>query len=215
MDKKTRARKAIGLLKKEYPQARCTLDFKNKHQLVVATILSAQSTDERVNMITPRLFKKYKSPTAFANADLDQLAGDIREVGLYRNKAKSIKNCMREILEKHGGEVPDTMPELVALPGIGRKTANVIQGTAFNKAEGIAVDTHVTRLSRLLGLTKHKDAPQIEKDLMELLPQKDWVIASHLLIDHGRRICIARRPKCEECVLNRICPSSRVQAIPR
>jgi endonuclease-3 len=210
MDKKARAKKVVSLLKKEYPDSRCTLDFKNPHQLVVATILSAQSTDERVNMITPALFKKYKSPQDFAGAELEELQEYIKTAGLYRNKAKSIKNCMKMVVEEFGGKIPKTMEELIRLPGVGRKTANVILGAAYNVASGIAVDTHVTRLSKLLKLTSKKDAPKIEKDLMELLPKKDWIIVSHLLIDHGRKVCIARNPRCQKCVLNKICPSSKV-----
>ncbi|NIP32297.1 MAG: endonuclease III, partial [candidate division Zixibacteria bacterium] len=191
MDKKDRARKAVSLLKKEYPDSRCTLDFKNPHQLVVATILSAQSTDERVNMITPMLFKKYRSPEDFAEANLEELQEYIKTAGLYRNKSKSIKNCMKMVVEQYGGKIPKTMEELVKLPGVGRKTANVILGAAYNIASGIAVDTHVIRLSKLLKLTNEKDAPKIEKDLMELVPENDWIIVSHLLIDHGRKVCIA------------------------
>ena len=210
MDKKTRAKKAVNLLKMEYPDSRCTLDFKNPHQLVVATILSAQSTDERVNQITPALFRKYKSPKDFAEADLEELQEYIKTAGLYRNKAKSIRNSMKMVVEEFDGKIPKTMEELIKLPGVGRKTANVILGAAYNVASGIAVDTHVTRLSKLLKLTNKKDAPKIEKDLMELIPKKDWIIVSHLLIDHGRKVCIARNPRCHECILNKICPSSKI-----
>lgn len=210
MDEKARAKKVVALLKKEYPESICTLDFRKPHELVIATILSAQSTDERVNKITPTLFRKYRTPKAFAEADLDELMEYIKTAGLYRNKAKSIKGSMQKVVEDFGGRIPDTMEEIMTLPGVGRKTANVILGTAFGIPTGIAVDTHVTRLAQRLGFSKHKEPPKIEKDLMELIPKKDWIIISHLLIDHGRIICIARTPKCAECVLNKICPSSRV-----
>ena len=210
MDKKTRAKIVVTLLKKEYPDSGCTLDFKNPHQLAIATILSAQSTDERVNKITPELFKRYRSPKDFAESDLDELQDYIKTAGLYRNKAKSIKNCMKMVVDEYDGEIPDSMEELIKLPGVGRKTANVILGAGFNIAVGIAVDTHVTRLSRLLKLSNKKDAPKIEKDLMRLIPKSDWIIVSHLLIDHGRKVCVARNPKCEKCVLKKICPSSKV-----
>jgi len=210
MDKKTRAKKAVSLLKKEYPDSKCTLDFKNPHQLVIATILSAQSTDERVNKITPALFKRYRSPKDFAESNLEELQDYIKTAGLYRNKAKSIKNCMKMVVDEYCGQIPNSMEELIKLPGVGRKTANVILGAGFKIAVGIAVDTHVTRLSRLLKFTGKKDAPQIEKDLMRLIPENDWIIVSHLLIDLGRKVCVARNPKCADCVLKKICPSSKV-----
>jgi endonuclease-3 len=210
MDKTARAKKVITLLKKEYPQSKCTLDFRKPHELVIATILSAQSTDERVNKITPALFKKYKKPKAFAEADLNELMEYIKTAGLYRNKGKSIKGSMQKVVEDFEGKIPETMEEIMTLPGVGRKTANVILGTAFGIPTGIAVDTHVTRLAQRLGFSKHKEPLKIEKDLVELIPKKDWIIVSHLLIDHGRKICVARNPKCAECVLNKICPSSRV-----
>ena len=177
---------------------------------MVATILSAQSTDERVNKITPALFWKYRSVKAFAEADMDELIELIKTAGLYRNKAKSIKNCMTAVMTQHNGQIPQTMDELVKLPGIGRKTANVILGTAFNIPSGIAVDTHVTRLSQRLGLSRHKEPVKIEKDLMEVIPKKDWIISSHLLIDHGRAVCQARGPQCAICILNKVCPSSEI-----
>lgn len=207
---KVAAKKVITLLKKEYPRAQCSLIFKNPHQLVVATILSAQSTDERVNKTTPSLFKKYRSPKSFANADPDELMEIIKPVGLYRNKAKSIKNCMAMVVDEYDGEIPDDMEKLMKLPGVGRKTANVIMNNAFEIPSGIAVDTHVKRISKLLGWTDHTDPVKIEKDLMELLPKKEWIMISHRLIFHGREVCIARRPKCPECVLKKLCPSSRV-----
>lgn len=210
MDKKARAKKVVALLKKEYPESKCTLDFRKPHELVIATILSAQSTDERVNKITPSLFKKYKTPKAFAQADPDELMEYIKTAGLFRNKAKSIKGSMQKVVKDFGGKIPDSMEEIMTLPGVGRKTANVILGTAFGIPTGIAVDTHVTRLAQRIGLSKHKEPIKIEKDLMGLIPKKDWIIISHLLIDHGRKICIARAPKCAECILNKICPSSRI-----
>jgi endonuclease-3 len=210
MDDKTRAKKVVALLKKEYPRSKCTLDFRKAHELVIATILSAQSTDERVNQITPALFKRYRTPKAFAEADLDELMEYIKTAGLYRNKAKAIKGSMQKVVEDFDGKVPQTMEEITSLPGVGRKTANVILGTAFGIPSGIAVDTHVSRLAQRLGFTRHKEPLKIEKNLMKLVPKKDWIIVSHLLIDHGRKICIARIPKCGECVLNKICPSSRV-----
>ena len=210
MDLKKHARKIITLLKREYPDSCCSLTFKNPHQLVVATILSAQSTDERVNKITPALFRRYRSVKAFAEADPEELMELIKTAGLYRNKAKSIKNCMAAVMENHNGQIPQTMEELVKLPGIGRKTANVILGTAFGIPAGIAVDTHVTRLSQRLGLSRHKDPVKIERDLMESIDKKDWIISSHLLIDHGRAVCQARSPQCTNCILNKICPSREV-----
>ena len=210
MDSKKHSSKIISLLKKEYPDSCCSLTYKNPHQLVAATILSAQSTDERVNKITPALFRKYRSVRAFAESDLDDLMALIKTAGLYRNKAKSIKNCMAAVMKDHDGKIPQTMEELVKLPGIGRKTANVILGTAFNIPSGIAVDTHVTRLSQRLGLSQHKEPVKIEQDLMKSIAKKDWIISSHLLIDHGRAVCTARKPLCTECILNKICPSSEV-----
>jgi endonuclease-3 len=202
------AKKIITLLMKEYPQAGCSLIFKNPHQLVVATILSAQSTDDRVNMTTPELFKKYRSPVAFAKANLENLMEMIKPVGLYRNKAKAIKNCMAMVVNEYEGEIPADMDKLMKLPGVGRKTANVILNNAYNIPSGIAVDTHVKRISKLLGWTEHTDPLKIEADLMELLPKKEWIMISHRLIFHGRAVCIARRPKCSVCVLSELCPSS-------
>ncbi|UCD94414.1 MAG: endonuclease III [Candidatus Zixiibacteriota bacterium] len=199
----------ISILKKEYPDARCTLDFKTPHQLLVATVLSAQCTDERVNIVTKDLFKKYRKPKDFAGADIRELEDDIRSTGFFRNKAKSIKESARIITNHYRGKMPDSMAKLVKLPGVGRKTASVILGTAFNKAEGIAVDTHVMRLSKRLGLTKQKDAATIEKDLMEIVPKSEWIIFSHLLISHGRAVCTARRPVCKSCVLMGLCSSAR------
>jgi endonuclease-3 len=206
-DIRKRAAKIVALLKKEYPESGCSLGFKTAHQLMVATILSAQTTDEAVNKVTPGLFKKYKSIEAFAAADMAELEKDIASLGLFRNKAKSIKGSAVEILHRFGGRIPDSLDELVTLPGIGRKSGSVVLGTWFGKAEGIVVDTHVTRLSRLLGFTRQNDADKIEKDLIKIIAKKDWIIFTHLVIDHGRAVCIARRPRCEICVLNQQCPS--------
>lgn len=206
LNQRQRARKAVALLKKEYPNSACTLNFKTAHQLLVATILSAQCTDERVNIVTKYLFKKYRKPLDYASAPIKELEEDIRSTGFFRNKAKSIKNSSQTIVEIFRGKVPDKMEELVKLPGVGRKTATVILGTAFGKAEGVTVDTHVARLSRRLGFTHEKTPEKIEKDLMVLIPKKDWIIFSHLLIDHGRSVCKARKPECERCFLVKLCP---------
>lgn len=205
----SRTKTIIRLLKKEYPEAKCSLDFKTTHQLMVATILSAQCTDERVNMTTPVLFKKYRSVKAFAKADITELERIVFATGFYKNKAKSIKKSAQQLLELHDGIVPGTLDELVKLAGVGRKTASVVLGVGFGVAEGVVVDTHVSRISRLLGLTTHKDAVKIEKDLMKVLPHKDWIVWSHLLIFHGRAICIARRPNCAKCCLRKQCPSAK------
>jgi endonuclease-3 len=192
----------LPILKREYPDARCSLDHKTPLQLIVATILSAQCTDERVNIVTKDLFKKYKSAQDYATAAPEALEKDIQSTGFYRNKAKSLRNMAAALVEKHGGRVPQTMDELVDLAGVGRKTANVVLGNAFGKNVGVVVDTHVTRLSNRLGLTKHAvDAVKIEQDLMKVVPQEDWTLFSHLLIYHGRAICQARKPKCDICPL--------------
>jgi endonuclease-3 len=209
-ERKTRARKIIALLKREYPDATCALQHQNALELVVATILSAQCTDARVNMVTPHLFAKYRTAADYAAADPRVLEKEIQSTGFFRNKTKSIIGMAQALVERHGGEVPQTMEELTALPGVGRKTANVILGTWFRKNEGVVVDTHVHRLTRLLKLVRHDDPVKIEQELMELVPRDDWTWFSHTLIQHGRRVCIARRPKCAECVLNRLCPSSLV-----
>jgi endonuclease-3 len=193
-----------------YPNAHCALDFKTPFQLLIATILSAQCTDKRVNMVTPALFKRYRTPASLADADPAEVEEMIKSTGFFRNKAKSLLGMARAIAEKHRGRVPDSMDELVALPGVGRKTANVVLGNAYDRNEGIVVDTHVTRVSRRLGLTKHTDAVKIEADLMPLFDQPRWTMLSHLFIEHGRTICEARRPKCESCFLNDICPSARM-----
>ena len=205
-----RAAEIYDLLTEEYPDAHCELDFANAFQLAVATILSAQTTDERVNMVTPALFKKYPNARKLASAQQEDVEEIIRSTGFFRNKAKSIIGFARGVMADHDGDVPETLAELAALPGVGRKTANVILGNAFGIAEGVVVDTHVTRLATLLRLTREKTAEKIEQDLMELFPRERWTLLSHLLIWHGRRVCIARRPRCEECAVSHLCPSSRV-----
>ncbi len=207
---KARVRKIIARLAQAYPEANCALQHTSALELLVATILSAQSTDARVNLVTPALFAKYKTAPDFASADPRVLEQEIHSTGFFRNKTKSIIGMAQALIERHGGTVPDTMEQLVQLPGVGRKTANVVLGTWFGKNEGIVVDTHVQRLATLLGLTKQKDPVKIERDLMTLVPRDKWTWFSHTLIRHGRRVCIARRPKCEICVINRYCPSSRV-----
>ncbi len=195
---------------KIYPTAHCELDFRNPLQLLVATILSAQSTDKRVNMVTPALFRKYRTARHYADAPIVELENTIKSTGFYRSKAKSIRGAMREIVEKHGCNVPDTMEELCALPGVGRKTANVVLGNSFHKNEGIVVDTHVIRLSQRLGLTKQKDPVKIEQDLMKLIPREYWTDWSHWLIWHGRRRCYARKPECSRCEFFKFCPSGKI-----
>ena len=192
-------------LAKQYPDAACALHYESPLQLLIATILSAQCTDVRVNLVTPSLFARYPDARAFADAKLPELEDAIRSTGFFRNKARNIKACCDAIVREHGGEVPGTLEALVKLPGIGRKTANVILGNAFS-VPGITVDTHVGRLSRRLGLSKHHDPVKVEHDLMALLPAKDWTLFSHELILHGRQVCHARKPKCTACVLNRLCP---------
>jgi endonuclease-3 len=193
-----------------YPDAHCALDHKNAYQLLVATILSAQCTDKRVNMVTPDLFKHYPNAAALADADTGELENEIKSTGFFRSKSKSLMGMARALVERHHGEVPDTMEELTELPGVGRKTANVVLGNVFRKNLGIVVDTHVARLSHRFGLTREEDPVKIEQDLMPLFPPAQWTMVSHLLIEHGRQICEARNPKCEICPLNDICPSSRV-----
>ncbi|MBM4184713.1 MAG: endonuclease III [Gemmatimonadetes bacterium] len=205
-----RAGEIYDLLSEEYPNAHCELDFADPFQLAVATILSAQTTDERVNLVTPALFKRYPDPRRLASAQQDDVEEIIRSTGFFRNKAKSIIGFARGLMAGHGGEVPSTLAELTALPGVGRKTANVIRGNAFGRAEGVVVDTHVTRLATLLGFTRQKTPEKIEQDLMAILPRERWTLLSHLLIWHGRRVCVARRPRCEACAVSHLCPSSRV-----
>ena len=205
-----RAAEIYKRLTEHYPDAHCALDFKTPFQLLVATILSAQCTDKRVNMVTPALFRRYRTPAAMAEAKPEELEEMIKSTGFFRNKTKSLLSMSRAVAEEHGGQIPDTMEELVELPGVGRKTANVVLGNAFDKNEGVVVDTHVARVSGRLGLTKETDPVKVEQDLAKLFPREQWTMLAHLLIEHGRTICEARRPKCEICFLNDICPSSRV-----
>jgi endonuclease-3 len=205
---KRRAVQVIRALARHYPDARCALDFHTPLELLVATILSAQCTDTRVNLVTKDLFRKYRSAADYARSDPAVLEAEIQSTGFYRNKAKNIKACCRAIGEEFGGDVPRDLDALVQLPGIGRKTANVVLGTAYGIASGVVVDTHVGRISRRLGLTARddKDAVRIEQDLMELIPRKEWIDFSHRMIHHGRRICTARKPKCGVCPMTSFCP---------
>jgi endonuclease-3 len=198
----------ITRLKKEYPDARTELNWENPLELLVATMLSAQTTDVRVNMVTETLFESYRTAADYAGADPAQLEEDIRPTGFYRNKARSLQGMARALLERHGGEVPRTMAGLVALPGVGRKTANVVLGNAFGVDEGVVVDTHVRRVSGRLGLTEERDPEKIERDLLRVVPEGERTLFSHLLIFHGRRVCKARKPDCPGCVLNDVCPSA-------
>ncbi len=198
----------LGRLKREYPDAHCELDYRNPFELLCATILSAQCTDVRVNMTTPALFFRYADASALANAVPGDVEEIVRSTGFFRAKARSLVGMALAVTERHGGSVPTSIPELIALPGVGRKTANVILGNAFNINDGIVVDTHVQRLSRRLGLTREPDPIGIEKELMPLFPREDWALLSHLLIWHGRRVCFARKPACETCVLRDVCPSA-------
>ena len=202
------ARSIERLLRKAYPEAECELVHHDALELAVATILSAQCTDKRVNIVTPALFARFPDAPALAAADQQDVEALIRSTGFFRNKAKNIIGMARALIERHGGEVPRTMDALVALPGIGRKTANVILGNAFGLNEGVVVDTHVARLSARLGLTRETDPVKIERALMALYPRSSWTLLSHLLIWHGRRVCDAKRPRCPDCVLRRICPSA-------
>ncbi len=205
-----RAAFVYDLLAEEYPDAHCELDYANAYQLAVATILSAQTTDVRVNMVTPILFERYPGASDLAAARQEDVEEIIRSTGFFRNKAKNIIGFARAVMEMHEGEVPRPLDQLVALPGVGRKTANVILGNAFGVDEGVVVDTHVKRLSARLGFTRQEDPVKVERDLMELFPRERWTMLSHLLIWHGRRVCEARKPRCEECTVSRLCPSSRV-----
>ncbi len=207
--KKTRTLKIIDVLKKTYPDAHCALDHRNAFELLVATILSAQCTDVRVNMVTPVLFKKYPTAEALAKSSQGDVEKIIQSTGFFRAKATSIRATAVDIVEKHGGKVPATMEELTELRGVGRKTANVVLGNAFNQNVGVVVDTHVSRLSQRLGLTGNTDPVKIEQDLMKLVPQDDWTLISHLLIFHGRQICVARKPRCRECPVFDLCPSGK------
>ena len=200
------ADQVVRHLAADYPDVTCALENETPFQLLVATILSAQCTDVRVNMVTPVLFGRWPSAAELATAPIKAIEKVIQSTGFFRNKAKNIKACSQALMEQYDGEVPQEMEQLVALPGVGRKTANVVLGTAYGVATGVVVDTHVTRISRRLGLTKQTDATKIEQDLMRLVPQKEWVDFAHRMIHHGRRICAARKPKCEECSMNKFCP---------
>lgn len=207
-DDQNRALKIIELLEKEHRDAKIALNHTNPLELLIATILSAQCTDERVNIVTKTLFKKYRSVEDYAGADLKELEQDIRSTGFYRNKARNIKKCCQMILDKFGSQVPRTMEEILELPGVARKTANIVLSNAYGVVEGIAVDTHVRRLSRILGLTANDNPDKIEQDLMKLVPKSKWMRFTELLIFHGRKTCTAKRPKCETCVVNKLCPSA-------
>ena len=205
---KERTREIIRRLKRTYPGAKCSLNHSNPFELLIATILSAQCTDERVNIVTADLFRKYKKPDDYVEVSPRELEKDIQSTGFFRNKTKSIQGTSKVLLEEYGGEVPHTMEELLELPGVARKTANVVLGNAFGVKAGVVVDTHVTRLSHRLDLTQEKTAEKIERDLIEIVPKKDWVIFPHLMIYHGRKICKARNPLCAECQIEKQCPSS-------
>ncbi len=206
-DRGERAKEVIRRLKKAYPDAHCALDHTNAFELLIATILSAQCTDERVNIVTATLFRKYPTPQDFIDVSQADLEKDIHSTGFFRNKAKNIKAACQRIVEVYGGEVPQTMEELLSLGGVARKTANVVLGNAFGIASGVVVDTHVSRLSQRLGLTAEKTPEKIERDLQELVPRRYWVMFPHWLITHGRRVCNARKPLCPQCTLADICPS--------
>jgi endonuclease-3 len=208
---KSKVQPLIAALRRTHPDIRCALEHRDPLQLLIATILSAQCTDERVNLVTPALFARYKTAADFAHANPAELESLIHSTGFFRNKAKSIRNCCKTIVARHAGKVPDTMEELIQLDGIGRKTANVVLGVAFDKAEGIVVDTHVHRLSRRLGLTRQNTPEKIEQSLMKIIPRQDWIDFSHLLIWHGRRRCTARKPDCAHCELVQWCPKIGVK----
>ena len=208
MKREERAKAIVAALQRVYPTAHCELDFANSLQLLIATILSAQCTDKRVNMVTPELFKRYKTAKDFAKAPQEDVEKMVRTTGFFRSKAKSLRAACKDIVEKHGGKVPQTMDELTALRGVGRKTANVVLGNAFGKNEGVVVDTHVSRLSQRLGLTKQTTPEKIELDLIKLIPRERWTDFSHWLIWHGRRRCFARKPDCAGCEIQDLCPSA-------
>jgi endonuclease-3 len=209
-ERRQRVKAILPILKKTYPTAQCSLDHHNPLELLVATILSAQCTDDRVNIVTKSLFKKYRTPQSYAKAPAGELEKDIQSTGFFNNKAKSLRGMGQALVERHGGKVPASMEELTNLPGVGRKTANVVLGNAFGQNVGVVVDTHVARLSNRLGLTKHADPVKIEQDLMEIVPQEDWTLWSHLLIHHGRQICKARKPECERCPILDYCPAGQL-----
>lgn len=205
---KQRIGEMIEILRKNYPRSRTALKFETPLQIMVSTILSAQCTDERVNLITRALFKKYETAADFASADREELEEEIRPAGFFRNKTKSIIDASKKIVEDFGGKVPDSMEELITLPGVARKTANIVLSSSFKKVEGIAVDTHVKRLSQRLGLSKEKDPNKIERDLMATVPKEDWLDFNYMLVNHGRKICQARRPRCPSCDISHLCPSA-------
>ena len=207
LDLKKRTTEIIKRLKKAYPDAHCALNHTNPFELLIATILSAQCTDERVNIVTADLFRKYRGPEDFVRVSQEELERDIHSTGFFRNKAKNIKAASQRLIDVYAGKIPQTMDEILTLGGVARKTGNVVLGNAFGIASGVVVDTHVSRLSQRLGLTEEKTPEKIERDLQELVPKKDWVMFSHWLIYHGRQVCNARKPKCHECVLADICPS--------
>jgi endonuclease-3 len=207
---KAHALEILARLKREYPDAHCELDFETPLQLLIATILSAQCTDKRVNMVTPALFARYPDAESLSAAKTEELEEMIKSTGFFRNKTKSLLGMSAAVAERHGGNVPSTMDELTRLPGVGRKTANVVLGNAFHLDEGVVVDTHVGRLSIRLGFTNETDPVKVEQVLMQLIPREDWTLVSHLLIFHGRRVCLARTPRCASCVLGDVCPSARV-----
>ena len=208
LDNQAKVLKIIKLLEREHPDAKIALHYSNPLELLIATILSAQCTDERVNIVTKTLFKKYRTAENYANADMKELEEDIRSTGFYRNKARNIKKCCQMLVEKFHSQVPHTMEEILELSGVARKTANIVLSNAFGAIEGIAVDTHVRRLAKRLGLTENEDPNKIEEDLMKIVPKDYWMKITDLLIFHGRRICTAKKPKCAACVLNKICPSA-------
>ncbi len=208
--RKARTAEILARLRAEYPDSRCSLDFESPLQLLVATVLAAQCTDERVNAATPALFRRCPTASHYAEIPIEELEELVRTTGFYRNKARSVQNLGRTLVASHGGEVPASMDELKALPGVGRKTANVVLGNAFGKNEGVVVDTHVQRLSRRLGLTEETDPEKIERDLIPLIPREDWTLWSHLLIDHGRKVCKARKPECPACLVADLCPSAEI-----
>ncbi len=209
---KRQAAKVLQRLKADYPEAPCALTHKTPFQLLIATILSAQCTDERVNLVTKNLFRKYATPAAFAAAPLKSIEKEVKSTGFYRNKAKNIKACSTKLLECYGGKLPRDLESLVGLAGVGRKTANVVLGTAFGLATGVVVDTHVGRLSRRLGLTSQKDAVKVEQDLMQVLPKKEWIQFSHRMIHHGRQVCTARCAACEVCSMKKFCPQIGIES---
>jgi endonuclease III len=208
--RKERAALVYDILQDEYPDAHCALDHRDAYELTVATVLSAQCTDARVNMVTPELFRRYPGPEELAGARQEDVEEIIHSTGFYRNKARNLIGMAEAVMERHGGEIPRTMRELVKLPGVGRKTANVILGNAFGVNEGVVVDTHVKRLSNRLRFTRNKDPVKIERDLMEVFPREHWTMLAHLLIFHGRAVCVARKPRCAECAVARLCPSAQV-----